>query len=431
MVGNDANGAPLPGEVIAGKYSVIRVLGHGGMGVVVEAQHLKLGHRVAIKLLLPNIRSMGEITARFEREARAIARLKGPHVAHVSDVDSLPDGSPFMVMELLEGCELGDELEKQRRIPYRDAVGYILQACAAMAEAHRQGIVHRDLKPSNLFLCTTQNGRTVKVLDFGISKLAGDINASVTTTASAFGTPLYMSPEQVRSVKNVDARADLWSLGVVLYELISGEVPFHGPTATAILASILTEKPIHLAKRCSDVPKPLAEAVMKAIEKLPDARFHDVVEFAAAIAPFGPPRDDPRLAAIASELQNAPARPTSAKGPNLWVVGGVFVAIALCAFLGVMFLNQSNKPQVIVPNAEPIAAPSNAPVAAPSAVVAHDPTPPATDSAGVSKTSVKTAPRSSGASTSPTAPTATTAPVQSPAPAPAPAPKSTVDPKYL
>lgn len=427
MVGNDADGAPLPGEVIAGKYSVIRVLGRGGMGVVVEAQHLKLGQRVAIKLLLPNIRSMGEITARFEREARAIARLKGPHVAHVSDVDTLPDGSPFMVMELLDGCELGDELEQRKRIPHRDAVGYILQACAAMAEAHRQGIVHRDLKPSNLFLTSTNGGRTVKVLDFGISKLAGDINASVTTTASAFGTPLYMSPEQVRSVKNVDARADLWSLGVVLYELISGEVPFNGPTATAILASILTEKPVHLAKRCPDVPKPLADAVMKAIEKIPDARFHDVVEFAAAIAPYGPPRDDPRLAAIATELQNAPARRPATTRPNLLVVAGVFVVIALLAFLGVTFLNQSNKPQVIVPSAEPVAARPSAPVIAPSAIVANDPPPPPVDSAGPSKASVKTAPRSSGASTS------TTAHVQSPAPAPAPAPapKSTVDPKYL
>lgn len=429
MVGNDADGAPLPGEVIAGKYSVIRVLGRGGMGVVVEAQHLKLGQRVAIKLLLPSIRSMGEITARFEREARAIARLKGPHVAHVSDVDTLPDGSPFMVMELLDGCELGDELEQKRRIPYRDAVGYILQACAAMAEAHRQGIVHRDLKPSNLFLCHGNGGRTVKVLDFGISKLAGDVNASVTTTASAFGTPLYMSPEQVRSVKNVDARADLWSLGVVLYELISGEVPFNGPSATAILASILTEKPVYLAKRCPDVPKPLADAVMKAIEKMPDARYHDIVEFAAAIAPYGPPRDDPRLSAIAVELQNAPARRPASSGPNLYVVGGVFVAIALLAFLGVMFLNQSNKPQVILPSAEPVVAGSSAPVIAPSAVLADNPPASPTESAGNSKAPLKVAPRSSGSSVS----TATTAHVQSPAPAPAPAPKSTatVDPKYL
>lgn len=424
MVGNDADGAPLPGEVIAGKYSVIRVLGRGGMGVVVEAQHLKLGQRVAIKLLLPSIRSMGEITARFEREARAIARLKGPHVAHVSDVDALADGSPFMVMELLNGCELGDELEKKQRIPYREAVGYILQACAAMAEAHRQGIVHRDLKPSNLFLCDTTGGRTIKVLDFGISKLAGDINASVTTTASAFGTPLYMSPEQVRSVKNVDARADLWSLGVVLYELIAGEVPFNGPTATAILASILTEKPVHLAKRCPEVPKPLADAVMKAIEKSPDARFYDIVEFASAIAPYGPPRDDPRLAAIAVELQNAPVRQSATRGPNLLVVGGVFFAIALLAFGGVMLMKQSDKPKVIVPSAEPVAIASNPPVVKSSAVVTADPTPPPPTSAGVSTAPIRTTPRSSGSPGS-------TAPAQGPAPAPAPKPTGTIDPKYL
>jgi eukaryotic-like serine/threonine-protein kinase len=429
VVGIDEDGAPLPGEIIAGKYSVIRVLGRGGMGVVIEAQHLRLGQSVAIKLLLPSIRSMGEITARFEREARAIGRLKGPHVAHVSDVDTLPDGSPFMVMELLKGRELGVELEQLRRIPYREAVGYILQACAAMAEAHRQGIVHRDLKPSNLFLCAGDGGPTVKVLDFGISKLAGDVNASVTTTASAFGTPLYMSPEQVRSVKNVDARADLWSLGVVLYELISGEVPFNGPSATAILASILTETPVHLSKRCPDVPKGLADAVMTAIEKLPDARFRDVVEFAAAIAPFGPPRNDPRLAAIAVEIQNVPVgRSRRAGGPNLFVVVGVFVAVAAMAFGGVLWLNKSDQPPVVVPSAEPIVANSNAPRVSPSAQAATEepPTTPASSS--------KVFPRSSSGPRS-SASGGTSLPVQSPAPGPAPAPApkttATTDPKYL
>ncbi len=371
MVVNDADGAPSPGEVINGKYSVIRVLGHGGMGVVVEAQHLKLGQRVAIKLLLPSIRSMADITARFEREARAIARLKGPHVAHVSDVDTLPDGSPFMVMELLHGREVGDELAERQKIPYREAVGYILQACAAMAEAHRQGIVHRDLKPSNLFICATDTGRTVKVLDFGISKLANDVNASVTTTASAFGTPLYMSPEQVRSVKDVDARADIWSLGVVLYELITGEVPFNGPSATAILASILTENPVYVSKRCSDVPKPLADAVMKALEKTANARFHNIVEFAAAIAPYGPPRDDPSLAAIAIELQNAPARSSSRSGPHPGVLVGVFVLVALVVFGGVMMIRTPPPTSPVTPSAEPIVASSAAISPNPSSRVVH------------------------------------------------------------
>lgn len=437
MVGSEEDDAPSPGEVIAGKYSVVRVLGKGGMGVVVEAQHLKLGQRVAIKLLLPSVRSMAEISARFEREARAIARLKGPHVAKVSDVDALPDGSPFMVMELLNGRELGDELEKKQRLPYREAVGYILQACAAMAEAHREGIVHRDLKPSNLFLSETSHGRTVKVLDFGISKLAGDINASVTTTASAFGTPLYMSPEQVRSVKNVDLRADIWSLGVVLYELISGEVPFNGPSATAILAAILTEKPVHLAKRCPEVPKALGDVVMRALEKNPEARFRDVIEFAAAIAPYGPSRDDPSLAAIAIELQNAP--PSRGSGRQKPLLIGVFAVVTLGAFAGVMaVMNSTSSGPPVVPSAEPVAATSTtalqAPAlasasATPSVEPAHVEAAPIESSArpSVSRKTIGSSAPASGPSS-----TANTAKAQpAPAPAPAPKPTSTNDPKYL
>jgi serine/threonine protein kinase len=427
VVGSDADGTPYPGDVIAGKYSVVRELGKGGMGVVLEAQHLKLGHRVAIKLLHPSFRSMSDITARFEREARAIARLKGPHVTKVSDVDALPDGSPFMVMELLKGYELGDELDKRNKLPYREAVGYVLQACAAMAEAHREGIVHRDLKPSNLFLSDTGQGRTVKVLDFGISKLAGDINASVTTTASAFGTPLYMSPEQVRSVKNVDPRADIWSLGVVLYELISGEVPFNGPSATAILASILTEKPIPLVKRCPDVPKSLSDAVMRALEKNAANRYHDIVEFAAAIAPYGPPRDHPSLSAIAVELQNAPTRRGSRPGqkPLLIAVGAL---VMLGAFGGVIAATNSTSVPPVVPSTEPVVASSTpAPQIALSGPVEPPPTA-AAPSAPSSNVPAGTARKTLGS----VAPLSTSSPrLTSPAPAPAPKPGSSRDPKYL
>jgi len=357
--GSDAEVLPSPGDVIADKYTVIRALGRGGMGIVLEAEHMRLGQRVALKLLLPEIRSMGEITARFEREARAVARLQGPHVARILDVDALPDGSPFMVMELLRGRELGDELDERRKIPYREAVGYILQAAAAMAEAHRMGIVHRDLKPANLFLCDTGTHRTVKVLDFGISKLTNDINASMTTTASAFGTPLYMSPEQVRSVKNVDARADIWSLGVVLYELLSGELPFHHESATGILAAILTEKPVPIGKRCPEIPRALAEAVMRALEKHPEDRFRDVREFAAAIAPYGPPREDPTLAAVAIELEGVKPRPRGKRRALLLAATAVLVAGAAGAFI-VLQSPGSGTPSPVVPVAEP-ASPAPAP----------------------------------------------------------------------
>jgi serine/threonine-protein kinase len=399
------------------------------MGIVLEAQHLRLGQRVALKLLLPDIRSMGEIAARFEREARAVARLQGPHVARILDVDALPDGSPFMVMELLRGRELGDELDDRTKIPYREAVGYVLQACAAMAEAHRSGIVHRDLKPSNLFLCDTGDHRIVKVLDFGISKLTGDINASMTTTASAFGTPLYMSPEQVRSVKHVDARADIWSLGVVLYEMLSGELPFMHESATGILAAILTEKPVPIGKRCPDIPRPLADAVMKALEKNPDARFADVREFAAAIAPYGPPRDDPTLAAVALELAGVGKRGSSAKRRKL-----LLALTAVLALVGgaMVVLHLPTEPSSVVPVAEPAAAvttqpsPSGVPRVVPLGTVvepAHEPpaTPTAAPSAPVAATVQKPPPHK------PSAEPKAAAPPENSAPAPA----SSRHPKYL
>jgi hypothetical protein len=306
----DLDDVLAPGTIVADKYAVVRLLGRGGMGIVVEARHLRLGQSVALKLLKSSVRRMGEVTARFEREGRAAARLQGPHVARILDIDALPDdGSPFMVMELLRGRELGEELEARGTLPIREAVGYILQACAGMAEAHRAGIVHRDLKPSNLFLCDHDGRRTVKVLDFGISKLIEDVQASMTTTATAFGTPLYMSPEQVRSAKHVDVRTDVWSLGVVLYELLAAEPPFNGASATGILAAIIADKPVRIEERRPEVPAGLAKAVMKALEKDPNARFADIREFATAIAPYGPPRDDPSLVAVAAELA-APRAPT-------------------------------------------------------------------------------------------------------------------------
>ncbi|MDC3961528.1 serine/threonine-protein kinase [Polyangium jinanense] len=428
MSGSDAESLPSPGAVIADKYTVVRALGRGGMGIVLEAEHQRLGQRVALKLLLPEIRSMGEITARFEREARAVARLSGPHVARILDVDALPDGSPFMVMELLRGRELGDELDERTKIPYREAVGYILQACAAMAEAHRMGIVHRDLKPANLFLCETGGHRTIKVLDFGISKLTGDVNASMTTTASAFGTPLYMSPEQVRSVKNVDARADIWSLGVVLYELLSGELPFHHESATGILAAILTEKPIPIGKRCPEIPRPLADAVMRALEKNPEDRFTDVREFAASIAPYGPPREDPTLAAVAIELEGVGKPRSRGKRRNLFLgAAAVVVAGVTAAIVVLQSTGGPNAPSAVVPVAEP-AAP-----AIPSGV-------PQVSPVGTALPPTKDAPP---AATTTVAPSATVAPpplrkptaepkTSAPPPVKTAPPATTVpDPKYL
>jgi len=224
-----------PGTLLAGKYRVERVLGQGGMGVVVAAQHIHLEERVAIKLMLAEAAFSAEAVARFVREARAAAQLESAHVAKVSDVGTLEDGRPYMVMEYLDGHDLANVLAANGPLPLQDAIDYLLQASEAIAEAHSIGIVHRDLKPANLFL-TRRRDRTpqVKVLDFGISKVSGSARSSsdnaLTRTSTLMGTPLYMSPEQMTSVRDVDARSDIWALGIILFELLTGAPPFVGET---------------------------------------------------------------------------------------------------------------------------------------------------------------------------------------------------------
>jgi len=278
-----------PGEVLAGKYEIVRIIGQGGMGAVFEGMHRSLGQKVAIKVLHANVARIPEAITRFTREASTAARLQSPHVARVSDVDVLPSGMPFMVMEYLDGLDLDAELRRRGRLEIQEAVDYVLQACLAMVEAHEMGIVHRDLKPHNLFLVRLEEGRMVKVLDFGISKITQPGGASVTQTSSALGTPQYMSPEQIRSAKHVDARTDIWSLGVILYELIGGRPPFGGESPTAVIAAITTDQPTPLATRRPDTPPALSAIVMRALEKDPAARFRDVRSLAEALAPYGTP----------------------------------------------------------------------------------------------------------------------------------------------
>jgi eukaryotic-like serine/threonine-protein kinase len=278
---------PSRGDVIAGKYAIVRVLGEGGMGVVFEATHVRLQQRVAVKMLLPEMVAEEVIVTRFEREARAAAQLRGRHVASVTDVDVTSDGLPYMVMELLEGHDLQTELEQRGRLPVEYAVDYVLQACAAMVEAHGLGIVHRDLKPSNLFVEREGDQCVVKVLDFGISKVESEAGVKLTTAETVMGTALYMSPEQVRSSRSVDARSDIWSLGVILYELLSGQPPWLG-TVTQLAAAIVTEDPPELRGHC-DVPEGLAAIVHRCLRRDVNERFSDVVELALALAPYAPP----------------------------------------------------------------------------------------------------------------------------------------------
>ncbi len=260
------------------------------MGVVFEAQHLRLQQRVAIKVLQP-ARSDKSDAARFLREARAASQLGNHHVAKVLDVDELDSGLPFMVMEYLDGCDLEQELANRGRLLVSEAVDYVIQACAAVAEAHYKGIVHRDLKPGNLFLCDLGDERILKVLDFGISKMADD--ASVTLTATSLGTPLYMSPEQIRDAKEVDQRSDIWSLGVILFELLAGQPPFDcSGGATAVSVAIAVDPPPWLRTLRTDVPPELEQVVMKMLEKNREHRYQQIADVAEALRPFA---SDPSL----------------------------------------------------------------------------------------------------------------------------------------
>jgi serine/threonine-protein kinase len=281
------------GQILAGKYRVERVLGEGGMGVVVAATDTQLERMVAIKFLLPEYAEHGEAGMRFMREARAAVKIQSEHIARVIDVNEMDNGSPYMVMEYLQGGDLSQVLEKTGPMPVEDAVSYVIQACDAIAEAHSYGIVHRDLKPANLFLAKQADGSSkVKVLDFGISKntfgAADGTDPSLTRTSSMMGSPLYMSPEQMRSTKDVDSRTDVWALGVILYELLTARLPFDANSIPELSAKILLEDPDPITR--VDVPKALQKAIERSLEKKAVDRFPSVAEFSIAIARFAPKR---------------------------------------------------------------------------------------------------------------------------------------------
>jgi serine/threonine-protein kinase len=278
---------PKHGDVLDGKYRVDRTLGEGGMGVVYEAFHLRLRQRVAIKVLRPSILAQPEFVTRFEREARAAATLQSPNVAKVLDVDTTEAGLTYMVIEYLEGNDLGDEIARRGRLPIQEAVAWVMEACSPIAEAHGQGIIHRDLKPSNLFLAKKGNERMLKLLDFGISKVLAETGGKNTSSFGTLGTPHYMSPEHVRNASDVDRRSDIWSLGVILYELLTGTEPFPGDPARVIAAIVTEPVPRPRTKR-DDIPEALEAVIMRALAKDPRARFPDVRSLSMALSPFAP-----------------------------------------------------------------------------------------------------------------------------------------------
>jgi tRNA A-37 threonylcarbamoyl transferase component Bud32 len=400
-----ANGPPIttadfrPGEVLAGKYRIERVLGAGGMGVVVAAQHLQLDTKVAIKVLRPSMVEDREATARFAREARAAAKITNEHVARVLDVGALASGAPYIVMEFLEGEDLACWIQQRGPLPCPRAVDFVLQACVAVAEAHKAGIIHRDLKPSNLFCTRRTDGQfVVKVLDFGISKrIDAEAGVSVTRTNTVMGSPLYMSPEQLRSTRDVDHRTDIWALGIILFELLAGRVPFDGETFTEVAVKASTEPPVSIRRLRPDTPPGLEAVIEKCLAKAPNDRYADVAGLAAALAEFGSRQARSlaeRVAGIAapapeiagpsrfavtsgslpsalasSALSRAPAR----RGPMiaLAVAGVAGVAIALGAYVRIAQhaapAPTANAPLVAAPAAGAPPAASESPEPAPSA----------------------------------------------------------------
>jgi eukaryotic-like serine/threonine-protein kinase len=458
------------GEVLAGKYRVERVLGVGGMGVVVAALHIALDERVAIKFLLPEALGNPEAVARFAREARAAVKIKSQHVARVSDVGVLESGAPYMVMEYLQGQDLSQRLRDGGAFAVQEAVDFVLQASEALAEAHALGMVHRDLKPANLFLTRLADGsHCVKVLDFGISKVTSPSSSGqdfgMTKTQAVMGSPLYMSPEQMASSRDVDGRTDIWALGTILYELLTGRVPFLGDTMPQLCAMILQERPPPARGFRPDLPEPLEQAVFRCLEKDRTRRFANVAELAHALLPFGSRTASRSVERISKVLTAAGisssqlALPAPSVAPaatqaswdktgsrtaksGLWpVLLGAGVVIAGGAFAAWRVLKPDTAAQESLAVSSSVAAPPvpvttpappPEPVVTPPPVVTPSPPPSAVTPSAPSATAVAPTP---ARVTRPTprpvaqvkAPTA--AKPASPAPAPpAPRPKATIDP---
>ncbi|MGH7269703.1 MAG: serine/threonine-protein kinase, partial [Polyangiaceae bacterium] len=310
MADPDSAAPVREGEILDGKYRIDRVLGVGGMGVVVAATHVQLNQRVALKFLLPAALGNPQVIERFAREARAAVQIQSEHVARVTDVGTLPTGSPYMVMEYLDGADLADALEKDGPMPVAQAVGYVLQACEAIAEAHALGIVHRDLKPANLYLARRAGRESVvKVLDFGISKARDAGPSGLTQTSALIGSPYYMAPEQMMSAKSVDARADIWAIGIILYELLAGEPPFVAESMPEVVYLVTQRDPPPLRDKRPDVPEGLADVIARCLARSPDDRYADVAKMAAALVPFGPARSEISLERIAGVLGGAGSPP--------------------------------------------------------------------------------------------------------------------------
>jgi len=283
-----------PGAILLGKYRVEDVIGTGGMGRVVRAAHLYLQQSVAIKILHPDMAQSASTVARFLREAQATVSLKSEHIARVHDVGTLPDGAPLMVMEHLTGNDLNQILRHHGPQSLAIVCDLMLQACEGIAEAHAANIVHRDVKPSNFFITQRPDGSMLlKILDFGISKTQAGVS-ELTGTQAVLGTPAYMAPEQMKSGRDADARSDIWSIGVVMYQLLTGRLPFNGESYASLVLQVNSDPPAPLMM---PLPPGLSEVILRCLEKDPKKRFQNVGELARMLAPYA---SDPAAAAVSA-----------------------------------------------------------------------------------------------------------------------------------
>src|SRR6185369_4966985 len=288
---------PVPaGELLAGRYLVERIFAEGGMGIVCLGRHAHLEQPVAIKFLRHALAGKASVVERFLNEGRALAALRSEHVVKVMDVGQLDSGRPYLVMEHLEGIDLGALVAREGPLPVDTAVDYALQICEPLAEAHALGIVHRDIKPENLFLWSGGPGKDiVKVLDFGLAKQFGGQRAiTMTGPQDSIGSPCYMSPEQITTPQRIDSRTDIWSLGVVLHHLLTAALPFDGVSIIEVLSHVLSAapKPLHEAFPERPFDPALDAIVSRCLEKKPEARYQTMADLAAALSDYRTARRD-------------------------------------------------------------------------------------------------------------------------------------------
>ncbi len=360
----------LIGISLDNKFKILRLIGRGGMGEVFEAEHVGLGKRVAIKLMLEKYSGDGEAVARFTREAHAASRIGNPHIIDVSDIGTAPDGRAFVVMELLQGSPLSTVIETGGPMPPQRAMHIMRQVLRAVGAAHAKGIVHRDLKPDNIFL--TQGGEQadfVKLLDFGISKMMDpDLQAAatkLTTTGVVMGTPLYMAPEQAMGVE-IDHLADIYACGVILYEMLAGRPPFEGATYAVLVAKLLTTEPQLINELRPGLAPKIVAAVHRALEKEPKSRFPSAEAFAAALPASHSASAIELAGTMASGKVAAVARPASAKKKLPVVAMTLALAVGLAvAAVAIVMMNRGDG-AATPDKPEPVAASGLSPAAMPS-----------------------------------------------------------------